>query len=62
MENRTAMNYLMQLLRKQGCFWSIASPRLPAMGHVAGQAANVPTVRGYTFLDDVHSPGKVCER
>ncbi len=61
-EDRAAMDDLMQLLRKQGLFFIDSFTTADSQGLAAARAANVPTARRHIFLDNVHSPDRVCKQ
>lgn len=61
-ENRAVMADLMELIRSQGLFYVDSFTTADSQGLAAARAANVPAARRHIFLDNVHSPDKVCEQ
>lgn len=61
-EDRAAMDDLMQLLRAQGLFFIDSFTTADSQALAAARAANVPTARRHIFLDNVHSPDRVCKQ
>ncbi|MEA3467550.1 MAG: divergent polysaccharide deacetylase family protein [Thermodesulfobacteriota bacterium] len=60
--DREAMDAFMQLLQEQGLFFVDSFTSADSQGLTAARAAGVPTARRHIFLDNVHSPDKVCEQ
>ena len=61
-EDREAMDAFMQLLQEQGLFFVDSFTSADSQGLMAARAAGVLTARRHIFLDNVHSPDKVCEQ
>lgn len=61
-ENRGLMEELMELVGAQGLFYVDSFTTAASQGLAAAQAAEVPAARRHIFLDNVHSPDKVCEQ
>ncbi|MBU1233465.1 MAG: divergent polysaccharide deacetylase family protein [Proteobacteria bacterium] len=61
-ENRAVMADLMELVHAQGMFYVDSFTTAASQGLAAARAANVPAARRHIFLDNVHSPDKVCKQ
>ncbi len=61
-EDREAMDAFMQLLQEHGLFFVDSFTSADSQGLMAARAAGVSTARRHVFLDNVHSPDKVCEQ
>ena len=61
-EDRAVMAALMELIHARGLFYVDSFTTAASQGLAAARAANVPAARRHIFLDNIHSPDKVCQQ